>query len=127
MGQPEYALSVAVADYLRAALPPEVLWFHVPNGEHRSKITGARLKRMGVRPGVADLCIAWRGTLAENYAASVLWIELKSPKGRQSTEQAIFHFDAVRAGHDYVTARSVADVERFIRGRGIPMRGRIAA
>lgn len=35
---------------------PELRWlFHVPNGEQRSAITGARLKAAGVKPGVADL------------------------------------------------------------------------
>ena len=32
-------------------------WCHVPNGGHRDKITGARLKAAGVKKGVPDILI----------------------------------------------------------------------
>jgi hypothetical protein len=45
--------------------------FAIPNGEARSKATGARLKLEGVSPGVPDLFVpAWG-----------VWIEMKRAKG----------------------------------------------
>lgn len=34
-----------------------VLWCHVPNGEERNARVGAKLKAMGVKPGVPDVLI----------------------------------------------------------------------
>jgi hypothetical protein len=37
---------------------PELrLLYHIPNGERRSPKDGAKLKRMGVRPGIPDWCL----------------------------------------------------------------------
>ena len=38
----------------------KTVWFHVPNGGKRDKITAARLKQMGVRSGVADIIVLSR-------------------------------------------------------------------
>lgn len=53
----EFATHCAIADTLRRFVAPGWLWFHVPNGELRPDGAGARLKRMGTRPGVADLLL----------------------------------------------------------------------
>lgn len=34
-----------------------VLWCHCPNGEHRDVRVGARLKALGVKPGVPDILV----------------------------------------------------------------------
>ena len=52
-------------------------FFHCPNGGKRSKASGARLKRMGVRAGVPDLLIFRERSPVVNIA-----IELKVPSGR---------------------------------------------
>lgn len=49
-------LTTAVATYLRIQYP-RALWFHVPNGGRRNAREGARMKAMGVRPGVCDMLI----------------------------------------------------------------------
>ena len=54
---PEFATHCMVADTLKLSIMPGWLWFHVPNGEYRSDRTAARLKRMGVRPGVSDFLL----------------------------------------------------------------------
>ena len=125
--QPEFRLHCVVADYLRATLSPDVLWFHIPNGEHRSKITGARLKRMGVRAGVADLMIAWRGPFGQHWQAEVLWIELKAAKGRPRLAQAQFQVDTHVVGHHYHVCHSLEEVEQVLRHYEVPSRGRLAA
>lgn len=78
----EEQLQRSIASYLKIAAP-KAMWFHVPNGEHRSKATGGRLKAMGVRPGVPDLCFILR----RGYAG---FMELKAAGGKLSKPQAEF-------------------------------------
>jgi len=61
---------------------PGVRIFAIPNGEQRSKTTGAKLKAEGVSPGIPDLYVpAWR-----------LWIEMKRIKGGSvSAKQKEWH------------------------------------
>ena len=51
---PEFATCCALADTLRIGASPDWFWCHYPAGEARTAITGARLKRMGTKAGVAD-------------------------------------------------------------------------
>lgn len=50
----EHQIHTAVVEILQRAATPSCLWMHIPNGERRDAITGARLKRMGVRAGAAE-------------------------------------------------------------------------
>ncbi len=50
----EAAEQRAVAQYLDAR---RLLWCHVPNGEKRNPITGARLRGMGVKRGCPDVIV----------------------------------------------------------------------
>lgn len=43
------------AAFAQAAHPELRLLYHIPNEGERSKATGARLKREGLKPGVPDL------------------------------------------------------------------------
>ncbi len=63
--------------------------YAVPNGGKRAKITGAMLKREGVRAGVPDLIMPvmkWATALACVSRCGLI-IEMKKPKGRTSKEQ----------------------------------------
>ena len=68
---------------LRQAEWPELALLHaIPNGGDRHRVTAAKLKAEGVRPGVPDLCLpvprgGWHG----------LYIELKTRTGRASKDQ----------------------------------------
>ncbi|MBO0715729.1 MAG: VRR-NUC domain-containing protein [Rhizobiales bacterium] len=53
----EFKLHCMVADVLRRWLTEGWVYTHVPNGELRSKSTGARLKRMGLIPGWPDFIL----------------------------------------------------------------------
>jgi hypothetical protein len=79
---PEAQIHRALVEHLRLRARPDVLYLHVPNGEKRDKITGAKLKRMGVLPGAADLLLWHRGS---SFA-----LELKAPGGRLSEAQLAF-------------------------------------
>lgn len=95
----ENSLHIFVSDLLRASSPG--LWFHVPNGERRDARTGAKLKRMGVRPGVADFLFA----LPPH--GRMVALELKAPKeGRLTDSQKKFRHDLELAGGEYAIARS---------------------
>lgn len=63
---------------------PQVICFHVPNGGYRSKAEAAKLKWMGVTPGVHDLII-----IDENGLSYLL--EMKPPDGVLSQDQKDFH------------------------------------
>jgi hypothetical protein len=53
----EFQLHCAVADTLRRWVKPGWIWNHIPLGEHRDAVTGARLQRMGTQPGWADIIL----------------------------------------------------------------------
>ena len=60
-------------------LVPELNWlFAIPNGGLRDKITAAKLKHEGVKPGVPDLMLPWP---CRAYAG--LFIEMKRPEQRE--------------------------------------------
>jgi transposase len=108
-------LQIAVADYLRLAVPGDVLWFHVPNGGKRNKITASILKKMGVRRGVADI-LFFRESLQK------LAIEMKTQDGSQSKEQKDFERLWTLAGGIYVIARSIDEVKDTLRSLGFLQR-----
>ena len=53
----EFATHCAIADTLRVGISPGWIWFHPPNGELRLDGAGARLKRMGTKPGASDFIL----------------------------------------------------------------------
>lgn len=67
---------------VRAKWPELALFYHVENERQCSPQQAARRKRMGVKRGVPDLVLpVQRG----RYAG--LYIEMKTPTGRTTTEQ----------------------------------------
>lgn len=96
-------------DLLRLCAKPGVVWFHVPNGESRSVRTGAKLKRMGVRRGVGDLC------LVIPLLGRTAFLELKSIYGSQSRDQRSFEDDVTAAGAFYATAASPEEVSAILK------------
>lgn len=89
----EFAVHCAVADTLRRWATPGWIWTHIPLGERRETVTGARLKRMGTQAGWPDfILIAPRdyhaprpyflelkrrgATLTEHQAGFALWCKL---------------------------------------------------
>lgn len=93
----------SLVEHLEWRLARGVVWYAVPNGEKRDKITASRLKRLGVRAGVADVAFVLPGGTAA-------YLELKAgKKGRQSDEQKQFQADVVAAGARYALARTLDD------------------
>ena len=114
----EDRLQIAVAEYLDLALPSDALWFHPANGGSRNVREAAKLKRMGVKPGVPDICIVWRGR--------AIFIELKTATGRMSNVQTEMARALILAGAVFTVCRSVDEVSDFLAG-AVNMKGRVAA
>lgn len=76
----------------------DCIWFHVPNGGSRNVVEAAKLKRMGTRPGVADLVFI--------NADQAAFIELKTPTGRQNQAQKDFQADCEEQGIPYFVIKS---------------------
>lgn len=113
----EARLHRAVAQFLTLALRPPTIWTTLPVGGG-GLIRGAQLKAMGVQRGWPDvLIISFKGI----NSSTVVGIELKTQKGRQSAEQYAIERQFTKAGGFYYVARSSDEVEGFLRGVGIPL------
>lgn len=82
------------------ALPELRLMYHIPNGGSRHIAEAVKLKRMGVKRGVADYHLP---VPRSGYAS--LYIEFKSAKGKLSPEQDAFAEAVTKEGNLYVIAR----------------------
>lgn len=96
------------------AVCPRALVFAVPNGEHRNKITAAKLKGQGVLAGAPDLVIAHDGVIA--------FIEVKRSKGRQSPAQIAFQEVCAEQRLPYGVVRGCGDLKAFLNDIGIQTR-----
>lgn len=81
----------------------------VPNGVATSESQGAILKAEGMLAGVADLLLL---IPAQGY--SLLAIEMKTAKGRQSPRQKKWQAEAERHGIRYEVVRSFDDFNYLI-------------
>ena len=117
-GTPEADLQRAVVTALRFALPKGAIIHHCANEVTEAGQRGAKrqaiLVGMGVHPGFADLIILCDG--------KVLFLELKSLKGRLSPAQEAFR-DAVTAqGFGWVLVRSLDDALGALADHGFTTR-----
>jgi rhodanese-related sulfurtransferase len=112
----EEDLQRAVVRFLDLALPPDAVYFAVPNGGLRSKKAAARLKGMGVCAGVPDIAVLCVG----------LWIflELKTERGRLSRAQLEMIRRLERAGAAVLLCRSLRQLEDDLRALGVPLAAR---
>lgn len=83
--------------------------FAVPNGGHRDKVTGAKMKAEGVLAGVADLIL-----LKSNSNYGALLIEMKTRTGRQADTQREWQRLIERDGYKYIVCRSLQDFIREV-------------
>ena len=115
---PEADLQRAVVTALRFALPKDAIIHHCANEVTEACPRGAKrqaiLVGMGVHPGFADLMVLCAGR--------VLFLELKSLKGRLSPAQQAFR-DAVQAqGFGWVLVRSLDDALGALADNGFTTR-----
>lgn len=106
----EFQLQKAVWQHLMLYRRPKVLPFAVPNGEARSARTGAKLKSMGVVPGIPDIVIVIHG-MAHG-------LELKADGGRPSEAQTAVEAQWNAAGGRYAVATGIDEALSILRRWG---------
>lgn len=120
MKHDESKIQVAIMRYLDAALPPYIRAIHVPNGGKRDAVTGAKLKREGVKAGFPDILLIKEG-------GSCALIEVKAGKGRLSEPQKEWSdWFGVRSV-PYAVCRGVGDTEAFLLDLNIPLKAKVQA
>lgn len=83
--------------------------FHVPNGGERNGREAAKLKTMGVYPGVSDLILL--------YGGKATLIELKTETGTQSASQKKWELTMRGQGFEYVIFRTEKECIEFIKNK----------
>lgn len=89
---------------------PELKWLHhCPNGGSRNRAEAVKLKQMGVKAGISDLCLPYPKGI---YCG--LYIEMKYGDNRQQDTQKEFLADMAEAGHFVATCYSAEEAIRII-------------
>ncbi len=111
---PEEIAQRDVVLFLGVALPPDVFYWHCPNGGF-SKGQNGRNKAMGVKAGMPDLhfILGWN---------ELAFIEMKALKGVLSDDQRAFRDLCQARGIKWALCRSVEDVEATLRGWGVALK-----
>lgn len=102
------------AEWHTSQYPELKLLHHIPNGGKRNAVEAARLKAMGVRAGVPDLCLpAPRG----GYAG--LYIEMKYGKNKPTDKQnewiAALRQQGYKVTVCYSGAEATQELESYLR------------
>ena len=103
------------ARMMAGAYPCLEMMFHIPNGGRRDAVTGAALKRRGVKAGVPDICLPFpRG----KYHG--LYIELKVGKNRPTETQKLWLDRLEYCGYAAVVCygwrQAVEIIEKYLKG-----------
>lgn len=118
--QDEHGIQAAIMQFLDRALPSSCYAFAVPNGGKRNAVTGAILKREGVKAGVADIIVM------RNPGLCAL-IEVKTAKGSLSNSQKAFRDWCAANGFPYAVVRGIGDVQAALLDWGVPLKMQVAA
>lgn len=90
---------------------PELKWLHhIPNGGSRNKAEAVKLKQMGVKAGVSDLCLPYPKGI---YCG--LYIEMKFGDGKHQKSQKEFLTDMAVVGHYVATCYTSEDAVEVLR------------
>jgi hypothetical protein len=108
----EFVLHVLVADILRKWGTTGWRWTHLPFGEKRNVITGARLKRMGAQRGWPDFI------LLSPYPPTVHFLELKREGAALTDEQGELSEWLLLHGYKYAVADNFRDAVNILRDWG---------
>lgn len=98
----ELTLHIQVVKVLQEHCYPYWAWWHTPNGEWRSKAGGAKLKAMGVKPGIPDLIL-----IAPDN--TVRFLELKREGEKLSDAQMEFEVFCIKHGHAHAVAYNLKE------------------
>jgi hypothetical protein len=115
---PEHDFQKQVAQYLNFALPQDAWWTSIDHAGG-GRLAGALRKVRGVKSGLADVWVVWRGQLR--------CFELKAPGGRPSDDQIQNAHQLSHAGVTTHTVTQLAVIEAVLADWGIPLRARLTA
>lgn len=115
MKRPEQQLQKACVIWLELQRRAgRLTYFHVPNGTYKSKRTAWIMKEQGLRPGVPDLVICFKG-------GRTIFVELKAAKGGKVSEaQKMFHEELTLMGFDVHICRSLDELMNAVTERKLP-------
>lgn len=99
---PEAQIQAAVIQHLAQRGAPGIVYFAPCNEGKRTPAAAAYLRKLGMLPGVADLCIIVPGK-------PVLFLELKAKGGKPTPEQDAFGIAATLAGHGWTCIDNIDD------------------
>lgn len=108
---PERDIQKAILGFIKTQYPKAVV-FHIPNGGSRNVLEAINLKNIGVRSGVADLCLLWRG-------GHVGFLEVKAATGSLSENQLTFMDDCVRLGVAWECVKSIDETKAALKLWGV--------
>ena len=114
----ESALHQSLVQWLNLSLPREAFFFH-PMNNPRSAIQGAHFKKLGMRAGIPDLVVL--------YGGKFVALEVKSERGRLSSEQKQVHAAIKNAGCEVFTVHSLMEAQMALELCGIPLFATVAA
>ncbi len=115
---PEALLQIQIVKWMRRAFfpPPEgPYWSAINPVPHKSFTVAQRSKAMGMRAGIADLLLVWKGR--------AIAPELKDKKGGLSASQLVFRREFTLAGGLTFEVKSLEEFKLMIEVIGIPTRG----
>jgi hypothetical protein len=118
--EPELNLQCAVADILDRWGTRGWKFTHLPMGERRNVITGARLKRMGTKRGWPDFI------LLSPYPSRAHFLELKRLGAKLTDEQQEFQWFCVANEIPYAMADSLKDAMAALKDWGA-VRAKVSA
>jgi hypothetical protein len=113
MNDVEHQIQVAIAQYLDLR---RLCWWAVPNGGRRNIGTARKLKAEGVKSGIPDITLIYKGQF---YGIEVKKPKTETPKGILSKVQKDRIAQIEASGGVVGLAYSVADVEKLLEIWGI--------
>ena len=97
------------AELQKCTMPELSLLFSIPNGGHRHKATGAKMKREGVKRGVPDIFLAVaRG---KHFG---LFIEMKFGKNKPTPEQKTWLIELTWQGYTTEVCNGFEEAKQVI-------------
>lgn len=101
------------AAFLSKALPIDAYWTAIDVGRSRNRDEGQLRKARGVKAGIPDFLIVWRGV--------TVWLEIKAGQSLSPVQRTTR--DALLAnGHKWALCRRVEEIETALLAAGISLR-----
>ena len=118
MQQTEWSHQKTWNAYFGKALPDGAYFTAIDHARKMSLAAGAARKARGIKAGIPDWLIVWRGT--------TLWIEQKAGSDLSAAQEDT-RDDLVANGHHWRLCRTLEEAEQACRDVGIPLRASVLA